>query len=106
MSTNSVIQFLENQFLHWRQDMKRKQEEQARQMKELQGNVHACNGRMTSCWPRLRKTMVLEKMYEIANRVALPTAFNKEKEPVVPDDVDTPVDDELSSGNSYFLVSH
>ena len=29
----------EDQFLQWRQDIKRKQEEQARQMKELQGQV-------------------------------------------------------------------
>ena len=30
-------QSLEDQFLHWRQDVERKQEEQGRQMKELQG---------------------------------------------------------------------
>ena len=29
----------EDQFLHWRQDMEGKQEEQARQMKELQGQA-------------------------------------------------------------------
>ena len=39
MSTNPMIESLEDQFLHWRQDMERKQEEQAGQMKELQ--VHA-----------------------------------------------------------------
>ena len=32
-------QLLEDQFLHWCQDLERKQEEQARQMKELQGHV-------------------------------------------------------------------
>ena len=36
MTSNPVIQSPEDQFLHWRQDMKRKQEEQARQMKEFQ----------------------------------------------------------------------
>ena len=36
-------------------------------------------------------------------RVALPIAHNKGKEPVVPDDVDTPVDDELLLGSSPSL---
>ena len=35
MSSNPVIQSPEDQFLHWRQDMEKKQEEQARQMREL-----------------------------------------------------------------------
>ena len=35
MSTNPVIQALEDQFLHWHQNMGRKHEEQVRQMKEL-----------------------------------------------------------------------
>ena len=36
MTSIPMNQSLEDQFLHWRQDMERKQEEQARQMKELQ----------------------------------------------------------------------
>ena len=39
MSSISMNQSLENQFLYWLQDMERKQKEQARQMKELQGRV-------------------------------------------------------------------
>ena len=39
MSSNLVNQSLEDQFLHWRQDMERKQEEQTRKMKELQSHV-------------------------------------------------------------------
>ena len=39
MPTNPVIQSAEDQFLHWHQDMERKQEDQARQMKELQGHA-------------------------------------------------------------------
>ena len=39
MSINLMIQSQEDQFLHWRQDLERKQEEQARQMKELQAHV-------------------------------------------------------------------
>ena len=38
MSTNSVIQSPEDQFLHWCQDMERKQEEQARKIKELRAH--------------------------------------------------------------------
>ena len=39
MTRNLVIQLPEDQFLHWHQDMEKKQEEQARQMKELQERV-------------------------------------------------------------------
>ena len=39
MLSNLVNQSKEYQFLHWRQDMERKQEEQARKMKELQSHV-------------------------------------------------------------------
>ena len=39
MSSNLVNQSPEDQFLHWRQDMERKQEEQTRKMKELQSHV-------------------------------------------------------------------
>ena len=39
MTRNPVLLLPEDQFLHWRQDMEKKQEEQARQMKELQERV-------------------------------------------------------------------
>ena len=39
MLSNPVIQSPEDQFLHWFQDMEKKQEEQARQIKELQERV-------------------------------------------------------------------
>ena len=35
MTSNPVIQLPEDQFLHWRQDMEKKHEEQARQIREL-----------------------------------------------------------------------
>ena len=35
MASNPANQSLEDQFLHWRQDMETKQEEQAKQMVEL-----------------------------------------------------------------------
>ena len=37
MASNPMKQSPEDQFLHWCQDLERTQEEQARQMKELQG---------------------------------------------------------------------
>ena len=39
MASNPENQSLEDQFLRWRQDMETKQEEQARQMTELQSRV-------------------------------------------------------------------
>ena len=39
MSNNPMIQSPEDQFLYWRQDMEKKHEEQARQMKELQDHA-------------------------------------------------------------------
>ena len=35
MSSNLMIQLLEDQFFHWRQDIDKKQEKQARQLKDL-----------------------------------------------------------------------
>ena len=39
MLSNPMIQSPEDQFLNWRQDMEKKQEEQARRTKELQGHA-------------------------------------------------------------------
>ena len=39
MASNPANQSLEDQFLHWHQDMEMKQEEQARQMAELQSRA-------------------------------------------------------------------
>ena len=39
MTSIPMNQLLEDQFLHWRYDMERKQAEQVRQMKELQGQA-------------------------------------------------------------------
>ena len=39
MTNNPMIQSPEDKFLYWRQDMEKKQEEQARQMRELQDCV-------------------------------------------------------------------
>ena len=39
MLKNPMVQSPEDQYLNWRQDMERKQEEQARKLKELQSHV-------------------------------------------------------------------
>ena len=39
MTSVPMNQLPEDQFLHWRHDMERKQEEHARQIKEFQGQV-------------------------------------------------------------------
>ena len=39
MSSNLMNQSPKDQFLHWRQEMEKKHEKQARQMKELQGHA-------------------------------------------------------------------
>ena len=44
MSNNPTNQSKEDQFLHWLQDMDRKQEEQVRKMKELQSHVERLQG--------------------------------------------------------------
>ena len=38
MPSNLMNQSPEDQFFHWRQEIEKKQEKQARQMKELQGH--------------------------------------------------------------------
>ena len=66
MSTNSVIQSPEDQFLHWCQDMERKQEEQARQIKEFELMTNDCSRRTTICVPRWIKAVILETKCWIA----------------------------------------
>ena len=63
MSTNLVIQSVEDQFLHWRQDMERKQEEQARQMKELRAHAEQLQREND----QLRAQM--EKIHDLGNEV-------------------------------------
>ena len=103
MASNSMNQLLEDQFSHWRQDLERKQEEQARQMKELQGQAESLQCENDQLQAQIEKSCDLGKDVQDNGRTAHPIARNKGKEPIVLDDVDTPVDDELSSGNSPSL---
>ena len=50
MSNNMMHQTPEDQFLHWHQEMKRKQEEKARQMQELQACVEFLQRENDQLW--------------------------------------------------------
>ena len=97
MTSIPMNQSLEDQFLHWRQDMERKQEEQARQMKELIGQAEHLRCKSDQLRAQIEKN---RKDEQANDRDVQPIARNKEKGLVVPNDVDTPADDELSSRSS------
>ena len=101
MSSNPMIQSPEDQFLHWHQDMEKKQEEQERKMREWQDRAKHLQCENDRLWAQV------EKRRDLARRDVLdrgqarhPTASDKGNEPIVLDDVDTLADDELSSSNS------
>ena len=70
--------------------MERKQEEQARQMQELQ----ACAEHLQ----QVEKSRNLGKDVQDGDRAEHPVVLNKGNEPVISGDGDASVDDELSSG--------
>ena len=93
MTRNLMIQLPEDQFLHWRQDMEKKQEEQARKMMEQRENE--------CLWPHIEKRHDIgERDVQDSGQAKHSTARDKGKEPIVPNNVDTPAYDELSSGSS------
>ena len=101
MTSILIIQVPEDQFLHWRQDMEKKQDEQARQMRELQDRTEHLQCENNHLWAQVEKMCDLgERDVPDSSQARHPTAHYKGKEPIVPDDVDTPADDELFSGNS------
>ena len=55
MTSNSMIQSLEDQFLHWRQDMEKKHEKQERQMKELQESAEHRQHENDCLWAKVEK---------------------------------------------------
>ena len=98
MTNNLANQSLEDQFLRWRQDIEAKQEEQARQMAELQSradHLQQENDHLRTCLEseRIRNTRG-------SSHPAPPIKQNKGKEPMRPEDNDVAADDELSSGRS------
>ena len=103
MTSNPMNQSPEDQFLHWRQDMGRKQEEQARHMRELQGRSKCLQRENDKLRAQIGESHDLGKDVRDSNRAVHQIAHNKRKEPIVPNDVDTITDDELSSGSSLLL---
>ena len=80
--------------------MERKQEEQARLMKELQGQVERLRCENDQLRAHIEKS---RKDTQDNSRYVQPITRDKEKGPVVLDVVDTPTNDELSSDNSPSL---
>ena len=97
MTSILMNQSPEDQFLYWRQDMEKKQEEQVRQMKQLQDQAE-----MTSCGPRLKKSRSWKRRTGERPRCATdhPRYW---KGPIPPKNVDTPANNELFSGSSLSL---
>ena len=79
--------------------METKQKEQARQMEELEGQVELLRRENDQLRAQIEKNRDLGKDVGDSGFAAQLIARNKGKEPVGPNDVDTPADDELSSGS-------
>ena len=79
--------------------MERKQEEQARQMKELQGQAERLWCDNDQLRAEIEKSHNLGKDMRDSDFDAQPIARDKGKGPVAPDNVDTLMDDELSLGS-------
>ena len=81
--------------------MEKKQEEQARQMKELQEcaeHLQLENDRLRA---QIEKRLDLdEREVQDSGQAKRLTVCDKGKKPIVPDDVEIQADDELSSGSS------
>ena len=83
--------------------MEREQEEQARQVKELQGQVERLQSENNRLWAHIEKVAILEKTREIAFAMHRRSPLIKESGSLFHDNVDNPADDELSSGSSPSL---
>ena len=98
MTSNPANLAPKDQFLLWRQEMEAKQEEQGRKMDEL----HEQANRLWEENERLRTRLEAgraEQSQELP-RPLPPSRPGKGKEVAVPDDIDLPADDELSSDSS------
>ena len=98
MANNLINQSLEDQFLHWHQDMETRQEEQARQMAKLR----RCADHLQQENDRLRARLE-EDWVENAqgsSHLAPPVKQNKGKKPIRPDNNNAAADDELYFGSS------
>ena len=86
MTGNPANQSLEDQFLHWCKEMEAKQEEQARQMAELQN--HTTHLQQEN--DRLRTRLEADQGENIHGRTRLVPLIqpSKGKEPILPGDSD------------------
>ena len=98
MTTNPANLNPEDQLLSWRQEMEARQEEQTRQMAELQ--EHANQLREENWCLRTQLEVGLAGQLREPPRSFPPSHPSKGKEVTAPDDVDLPADDELSSDSS------
>ena len=74
-------------------------------MKELHDRVEHCNVKTIVYGPMWKKRHDHgEKDVQDSSQVRHSIACNKGKESIVPDNIDTPMDDELSSGSSPDLT--
>ena len=105
MSNNLVHQTPKDQFLHWRQEMKRKQEEQAKQMHELQARTECLQHENDQLRSQVEKSLKLGKDVQDGDCAEHLVVRNKGKELMVSDNK-APVDNELSSGRSHPQVPH
>ena len=86
--------------------MEKKQEEQARQMRQLQDRVEHLQRENDRLGAQVEKRHNLgEKDVQDSNQARHPTTRNKGKEPIVSNNVDTLADDALSLGSSPNLSS-
>ena len=98
MATNPANLTLEDQLLSWRQEIEARQEEQTRKMAELREQANRLREEKESLQTQLeagRAGQSREPPHPFP-----PSCPGKGKEVATPDDVDLPIDDELSFGNS------
>ena len=68
-------------------------------MKELQEHAERLQQENDQLPAQMKKSRYLGNEVQDSDRAAYPITRNKGKKPVIPTDVDTPVDDELPSGS-------
>ena len=103
MSRLPMNQSPKDQFLHWRQDMEMKQEEQARHIKELQGHAKRLQRENDQLSTQIEKNRDLGKGVRDRGGATHLIAHNKWKELIIPNDVETLADDKLSLCSSPSL---
>ena len=85
MISNLINQSSADQFLHLRQDLKRKQEEQARHMKGLQGQAKRLQHENDQLRAHIEKSHDPGKDVRDNGHTVHPVASNKGKESIAPD---------------------